>query len=154
MTDEHDRAAIARAIIDAQLYMVLGTADRAGRPWVSPVYFVPAAYRDFFWVSSPDATHSRNLETRREVSIVIFDSSASIGTGQAVYVSGVANELSGDELEEGVEVFSQRSLAHGGRAWTADDVRSPARHRLYRATATEHYVLDEQDRRVRVAIAG
>lgn len=35
MTDEHDLAAVAKAIIDANLYMVLGTADEAGRPWVS-----------------------------------------------------------------------------------------------------------------------
>ena len=30
---ERDFAAEGRAIIDANLYMVLGTADRAGRPW-------------------------------------------------------------------------------------------------------------------------
>jgi hypothetical protein len=37
MTAERHPAAIARAIIDANLYMVLATADQAGRPWVSPV---------------------------------------------------------------------------------------------------------------------
>ncbi|MGH2983761.1 MAG: pyridoxamine 5'-phosphate oxidase family protein [Solirubrobacterales bacterium] len=31
--------AVARAIIDSNLYMTLGTADQSGRPWVSPVYF-------------------------------------------------------------------------------------------------------------------
>jgi Pyridoxamine 5'-phosphate oxidase len=46
MTDEQDLAARARAIIDANLYMVIGTADEAGRPWVSPVYYAPAAYRE------------------------------------------------------------------------------------------------------------
>jgi nitroimidazol reductase NimA-like FMN-containing flavoprotein (pyridoxamine 5'-phosphate oxidase superfamily) len=153
MTDEHDPAPIARAIIDAHLYMVLGTVDQAGRPWVSPVYYAPAEYREFFWVSSPDATHSRNLEARRDVSIVIFDSSVPIGTGQAVYMTGVVDELSGDECERGIEVFSRRSLAHGGREWTVEDVRSPARHRLYRATAAEHFVLDEHDSRVPVTVA-
>jgi nitroimidazol reductase NimA-like FMN-containing flavoprotein (pyridoxamine 5'-phosphate oxidase superfamily) len=84
MTDEHDPAAIARAIIDANLFMVLGTADPHGRPWVSPVYYAPAAYREFFWVSSPDTRHSRNIGTRAEVSVVIFDSSVPIYTGRGV----------------------------------------------------------------------
>jgi predicted pyridoxine 5'-phosphate oxidase superfamily flavin-nucleotide-binding protein len=32
-----DHDALARAVIDANLYMVLGTADEDGRPWVTPV---------------------------------------------------------------------------------------------------------------------
>ena len=32
----------ARTIIDANLYMTLGTADETGRPWASPVYFARA----------------------------------------------------------------------------------------------------------------
>ncbi len=152
MTGEHDLAATTRAIIDANLYMVLGTADQAGRPWVSPVYYAPAAYREFFWVSSPDATHSRNLEARREVGIVIFDSSVPISTGQGAYMSATAQELTGDERAEGLEIYSGRTLTHGGREWTLEDVQSPARLRFYRATAVEHYVLDEHDRRVPVTL--
>ena len=152
MTDEHDLGAIARAIIDANLYMVLGTADEAGRPWVSPVYYAPAAYREFFWVSSPDATHSRNLEARPEVSIVVFDSGVPISTGQAVYMSATAGELVGDERAEALEIYSRRTLAHGGREWTLEDVQSPARLRLYRAAAADHFVLDERDRRVPVTV--
>ena len=34
-----DLGAIAKAIIDSNLYLTLGTADEAGRPWVSPVYY-------------------------------------------------------------------------------------------------------------------
>jgi hypothetical protein len=132
--------------------MVLGTADATGRPWVSPVYYAPAGYREFFWVSSPETRHSRNIAARPEVSIVIFDSSVPIGTGKGVYVSAVAQELVvGDERTQGIEVFSRRSLEHGGRAWTLEDVDAPARLRLYRATAVEQWVLDENDRRLPLA---
>ena len=89
----HDPAGVARAIIDANLYMVLGTADRDGRPWVSPVYYAPAGYAEFYWVSYPEARHSRNLAVRPRIGIVIFDSRAPIGTGQGVYMSAVAREL-------------------------------------------------------------
>ena len=130
MSDEHDQAATARAIIDANLYMVLATADQAGRPWASPVYYAPAAYREFFWVSRPEAKHSRNLSARSEVSIVIFDSSVPIGTGGGVYMSAVAQELATDEQAEGIAIFSRRSLAHGGAGLVQKHWRCARRYRL------------------------
>jgi nitroimidazol reductase NimA-like FMN-containing flavoprotein (pyridoxamine 5'-phosphate oxidase superfamily) len=147
---EPDLAAVARAIIDANLYMVLGTADEAGGPWVSPVYFAQSGFREFFWVSSPNATHSRNLAARPGISIVIFDSQTPIDTGQAVYISAHAEEVSEQDGGPGIEIFSRRSQQHGGRPWSLEDVKSPARLRLYRATASAHYVLDERDQRVPV----
>jgi nitroimidazol reductase NimA-like FMN-containing flavoprotein (pyridoxamine 5'-phosphate oxidase superfamily) len=152
MNDERDFAAHGRAIIDANLYMVLGTADRSGRPWATPVYFAPAAYREFLWVSEPSARHSRNIEQRGEVSIVIFDSTVAINTGQAVYMSATASEYLGNGHAEALEAYSRRGLSHGGRAFAAEDVRAPARLRLYRAIAVEQYVLDEDDERVPVAL--
>ena len=151
MTEEHNPAAIARAIIDSNLYMVLGTADQDGQPWVSPVYYAHAGYREFFWVSSPERKHSKNLAARTEVSIVIFDSTAPIYTGQGVYMSAAAQQLAGDERTDAIEIFSQRSLAHGGPEWTLERVQSPALLRLYRASAVDLYVLYEDDRRVPVA---
>jgi Pyridoxamine 5'-phosphate oxidase len=142
MPDNHDLAALARAIIDANLYMVLGTADSSGTPWVSPVYYAPVGYREFVWISAPEARHSQNIVARREVGIVVFDSSVPIDTGQGVYMTAVAERVDGDDVTEGIELFSRRSLTHGGRPFTASDVRAPATHRLYRAAALEHYVLE------------
>jgi uncharacterized protein YhbP (UPF0306 family) len=150
---EHSEG-IAKAIIDASLYMVLGTADREGTPWAAPVYYAPAGYREFFWVSRPEAVHSRNIEARRDVSIVIFDSTVPIGAGQGVYMSAVAEQLAGDERAAGIEVFSRRSVAHGAAEWTTADVEAPAHLRLYRATAREHYLLGKDDRRIPVSLAG
>jgi nitroimidazol reductase NimA-like FMN-containing flavoprotein (pyridoxamine 5'-phosphate oxidase superfamily) len=135
--------ATGRSIIDANLYMVLATADADGRPWASPVYFAVEDYTEFFWVSGPAVTHSRNLAARPDVSIVIFDSQLPISTGQAVYMSAVAEQLAGAEIERGIAIFSRRSLEHGGREWTPADVLDPAPIRLYRATATAHFMLDK-----------
>jgi hypothetical protein len=151
MVDEHDPAAVARAIIDDSKYMVLATADRAGQPWASPVWYAPAGYREFIWVSDPDTTHSRNLEARRELSIVIFDSSTPLGTGVGVYMTAVAEQLAADERAEAINVFSRRSLEQGGHEWTIEDVQEPARLRLYRATAVDQY-FGKNDRRVPVSL--
>lgn len=146
-------AALARTLIDASLYLVLGTADEDGLPWAAPVYFAHSEHRDFFWVSKPDARHSRNIAARPDVSIVIFDSSVPIGTGQGVYMTAVARELEGDEQAAGLEVYSSRALEHGGRAFAQADVGGSAALRFYRATAVEQFVLDEGDRRVPVPLA-
>jgi hypothetical protein len=46
-------ATTPRAIVDANSFMTLATADADGLPWASPVWFAPAEYREFFWVSDP-----------------------------------------------------------------------------------------------------
>jgi hypothetical protein len=140
--DREDLDAAARTIVDNNWYMALGTADETGRPWVSPVYYASAGYTEFFWVSSPEARHSRNLQTRPEVSIVVYDSRAPVGAGQGVYMAAVAEELTGADLDRGIDIFTRGSEAHGAPPWTLEEVRPPATYRLYRASASEHWVLD------------
>jgi nitroimidazol reductase NimA-like FMN-containing flavoprotein (pyridoxamine 5'-phosphate oxidase superfamily) len=149
---EENSVEVAKSIIDDNLYMVLATADEDGKPWASPVYYAPDEYRDFFWVSRPEARHSRNIAARpgQAIGIVIFDSTVPPGTGRGVYMSAVARELRDDETAEGVAMFSRRSLEHGDSEWTAKEIQPPAELRLYQATATEHYILGERDQRIRV----
>ena len=80
------------------------------------------------------------------MSTVIFDSRVPIGTGQGVYMPAVAEEVTAGDLERGIDIFSRRSLAHGGLAWEPDDARGEAPLRLYRAIASEHSVLARDGR--------
>jgi pyridoxine/pyridoxamine 5'-phosphate oxidase len=131
----------ARSVIDSNRYMVLGTADDAGHPWVTPVWFASEDYKSFHWLSSPDSKHSGNIAGRPEVAIAVFDSSVPVGGAQAVYMKGVARELTGDELESGLEVFDRVSRQDIGRGWALADVQGSSLFRLYRATVSEHWVL-------------
>jgi nitroimidazol reductase NimA-like FMN-containing flavoprotein (pyridoxamine 5'-phosphate oxidase superfamily) len=99
MASPEQLEAVARAIIDENRYMTLGTADEGGVPWVSPVWYAPSANREFFWVSNADARHSRNIAARPQIAIVIFDSRAPVGSGQGVYMPAIAEQLAGAELE-------------------------------------------------------
>ena len=148
---------MARRVIDSNQFMTLATADEAGLPWTSPVWYAVADYREFFWVSSPEARHSRNIAVRPQVAIMIFDSRAPEVTAQAVYVSATAEELAGEDLERGIGIFSRASAAaRGGLSeWRLEDVQAPAPYRLFRATASEHWVLDPEsspDRRAPAAL--
>ena len=146
MSAPRPAAQTARDIIEASRYLVLATADAAGRPWSSPVYFAHIDLAEFFWVSSPDVTHSRNIAVRPEVGIAVFDSHAEIGTGQGAYMSAAATLLEDGETARGIEAFSRRSVAHGGLEWTIEDVRAGADVRLYRATADSYWILAKDGR--------
>jgi hypothetical protein len=135
-----DPAIVARAIIDANLYLTLGTADREGRPWVSPVFYACADYTEFYWISAPEAMHSRNIAVRPRVSIVVFDSQVPAGTGQGVYMSAVVDEPTGAELDRGLEIYPG-AVERGGRRVTPEQVLPPAPYRFYRATVSEHSVI-------------
>jgi nitroimidazol reductase NimA-like FMN-containing flavoprotein (pyridoxamine 5'-phosphate oxidase superfamily) len=149
--DPDDLGALARSIIDSNRYMTLATADEQGSPWASPVWYSPVEYREFLWVSSPEARHSRNLAARPELAIVIFDSHEA-GGWKALYMSAVAEQLAEAEVDDAIHVFSRHGEAQGLRAWTREDVVPPARHRLYRATVSEHFVLDPHDQRIAVEV--
>jgi nitroimidazol reductase NimA-like FMN-containing flavoprotein (pyridoxamine 5'-phosphate oxidase superfamily) len=105
---------MARGIIESNRYLVLGTADAAGVPWVTPVWFAQSDHRRFIWVSSPERRHSRNVRARPEVSIVIFDSQVAVGGARAVYMSARAEDC----------------RAPNSNA-TSPSLTRPARHRVY-----------------------
>jgi pyridoxine/pyridoxamine 5'-phosphate oxidase len=131
-------------IIAANRYMTLATADADGVPWASPVWFATEDERSFYWVSDPDARHSRNIAQRPEIALVIFDSTVTPGEARAVYMAARAEQVD----PSGIDVFNRCSEAQGLEVWTAANVTAPAKHRLYRATVSERYVLDERDERV------
>jgi nitroimidazol reductase NimA-like FMN-containing flavoprotein (pyridoxamine 5'-phosphate oxidase superfamily) len=144
----------ARAIVDDNSYMTLATADADGAPWVSPVWFAHEQYEKFLWMSRPGARHSRNIAVRREIAIVIFDSTVSPHQRNAVYVEAAAAIVPDAELAEAVAVYAARSVARGLETLAREEVSGDAPWRLYRARASALYVLeDDHDRRVAVQLA-
>jgi hypothetical protein len=151
---EPDPASAARHIIDANHYLTVATADSAGGPWASPVWYAHEGYTSFFWVSRPQARHSHNLAICARVSVVIFNSTVPPRQAQAVYLEALAEELSGAERDRGIAIFSRRSRALGLSQWHIADVTKPAPHRLYRAIASTCYILALHDQRLPVKIDG
>ena len=137
--DERDElVAMARQVIDSNRYLVLGTIEADGSPRVSPVYFGVDEYRDFYWVSSPDAVHSVNVEERPRVSAVVYDSSVHVGHGRAVYLTGRARRVPGGELPERTGVAFREHM--GGRAFRTEELQGTADLRLYLLTAEAYDV--------------
>lgn len=139
--EPQDNTAIAHAIIDANRYLTLGTSNEDGTPWLTPLYYAPDRYTVFYWISSPDAEHSRNIGRRPEVSVVIFDSHAEVGTAQAVYASAVAEQVPDADLADVVDIAFQPRFP-GIRAMPPEQLMGQAPFRLYRARAVRRWILD------------
>jgi hypothetical protein len=134
-----DLGEMARRVIDTNLYLTLGTTEDDLRPRLSPVYFTHVGYRDFYWVSSPAARHSRNIAARPQIAIVIFDSTAPIGQGQAVYLSARASVVADDELPQRcAEAFAR--VDPGAKRFQPQELSGDAALRLYCARAASHEV--------------
>jgi nitroimidazol reductase NimA-like FMN-containing flavoprotein (pyridoxamine 5'-phosphate oxidase superfamily) len=142
-----------RSIVAANTYMTLATADEQGNPWASPVWYATADWREFVWVSAPEARHSQNLARRPVLAIVIFDSRQPPGTGEAVYLRARAEPVPEPEFERCLRIFATESEKQGLADWKRADVEPPARLRLYRAIATEHFILSAGDERISVDLS-
>ena len=142
----------ARELIAANRYMTLDTADAAGRPWISPVWFAP--HDDgFLWISRPDSRHSRNLAERQELALVIFDSTARPAERQALYVEAVAEQLDGERCDAAVARFSEHSVADELEPLGVDAVTGSGPFRMYHAAVTAAFMLeDERDFRIPVGL--
>lgn len=139
----------ALGVVETLRYVVLATADADGRPWASPVYFAADGLSTFWWVSSPESTHSRNVAERPEVALTVFDSTQAVGTGLGVYARARASRVVDSEVRDAVATYSARSVADGAGVW--DTARlADSGLALYRADVTELSLLPGRgiDRRV------
>jgi len=135
-----------RDLLAVNRYLTLGTVGADGRPWSSPVYFAADGIADYYWVSAADAAHSRNIAARPSVSAVVFDSTVPPYHGRAVYLSAEARELSGTDAGRALDIYPGPE-GRGGVALTLADVIGTSEWRMYRATASELWVLCPRDPR-------
>ena len=47
----------ARELLEGNSYVILGTADPVGKPWVTPVWFAPDGLDRLYWLSWPGSRH-------------------------------------------------------------------------------------------------
>jgi nitroimidazol reductase NimA-like FMN-containing flavoprotein (pyridoxamine 5'-phosphate oxidase superfamily) len=126
-------------ILEANRYLVLGTADEHGQPWVSPVFFAQLdAYR-VCWVSSPDSRHSRNIARRPAVAITVFDSTVEVGRAEAAYADADAEPAAPEETDAALRILNARLPQH--KRLTGRDLRPRGPMVVYRADLRHMYLL-------------
>lgn len=141
--DAEERAVVARSGVHDLLldhrYLVLGTADRNGQPWVSPVFFALLDADRVCWVSSPDSRHSRNIASRPALAITVFDSTVEVGQAEAAYFDADATRLHADETDSALQALNSRLPP--AKQLSRDDLQPVGPMVVYQATLQHRYVL-------------
>jgi len=133
-----DRSDVDR-LLEANRYLVLGTADVDGKPWVSPVFFAPLGPDLVCWVSSPKSRHSRNIASRTALAITVFDSTVEVGRAEAAYFDGDATEIAADETDAALHALNSRLPE--AKWLSRDDLQPAGPMVVYQATLQHRYVL-------------
>ena len=133
-----NRSAVDRVLAENR-YLVLGTADEDGQPWVTPVFFALLNPNRVCWVSSPDSRHSRNIAHRSAVAITVFNPTVEVGRGEAAYFDTVAAQATPDETATALRSLNSR-LPHDQQL-SGDDLQPRGPLVIYRADLRHRYVL-------------
>jgi uncharacterized protein YhbP (UPF0306 family) len=131
--------AVVPRLLASNRYLVLGTADETGQPWVTPVFFAARDHARLYWVSSPQSRHSRNIEARPEVAITVFDSTVAVGEAEAVYLVADAAAVRGAEWREALRVLN--SQLPSNKRLVEDDLAPDGSLTVYRGDPNAYYVL-------------
>jgi uncharacterized protein YhbP (UPF0306 family) len=140
MTDNNRHA---RTLLHDTCYAVLATADAAGMPWATPVWFANDGLERVYWVSAPESRHSQLIAQRPEIAITVFDTDAVPQEGTAFYATARAHLCPDRDVDAGLRILNRRSSAQGIGDFTRERTTGESRLRLYVAEITEAWVLDQ-----------
>jgi uncharacterized protein YhbP (UPF0306 family) len=133
-----DRSDLDR-VLAANRYCVLGTADRAGTPWVTPVLFGLLDPDQVCWVSSPDSRHSQNIADRAAIAITVFDSGVPVGQAEAAYFDAEATRTAPDHVEAALRALNARLPPD--KQQSAADLLPAGPMAVYQASFRRRYLL-------------
>lgn len=137
-SEQQDRA---RRLIEDCNHMIIASADEAGNPRVSPVFYAHDEDHALYWVSSKNAHHSANIRVRPAIDLVIFSLD---GGTDALYIEAEAHELSDDaEIAAGTKAMQSRPQAGKFMINSPADVSGDAAWRIYKATPKRRYLREE-----------
>jgi len=133
-----DRSDLDR-ILAANRYCVLGTADQAGTPWVTPVFFAPLGADQLCWVSSPNSRHSNNIAGRSTIAITVYDSTVPVGGAEAAYFDAEAAGAGPDQVEAALAALNARLPSD--KQLSLSDLVPAGPMTVYQATIRRRYLL-------------
>jgi uncharacterized protein YhbP (UPF0306 family) len=124
----------AKKIISENIYATVATSDKDNNPWISPVFFAFDSRHNLYWVSNKEARHSQNIRENLKVAIVVFNSQAKEGDGDAVYFECEASELTDEsELASAIEIYNERATQKDFRVKNVASVSGDNLWRVYKA---------------------
>ena len=131
-----------RRLLDESHFMSLATASKNAVPWGSPIFFGVDEDLVFYWLSSPEAQHSKNIHANPLAFITIYDSTRRDWDGFGVYFSTRAEKIDETDLDALAKAH-ETCFKKAGRSLVDPSVYTGDYPRkYYRATVEEAWIND------------
>ena len=109
MKHPKDLVGAARQIIAQVPYITIASVSAAGEPWNTPVFSAYDEVYHFYFSTNTESHKARNIANNGKVFLVIYDSTAPVGTGVGVYIQGSARLLTNDaEKRRAYDILVER----------------------------------------------
>ena len=106
MDQNHSSAA---DILCERRYCTVSTCSLDSQPWITPVGYAIDEDLNLYWLSECTAKHSSLLEANPRASVVVFDSTAPAGVGNAVYMSGSVQISPESRMDRALTVLREKA---------------------------------------------
>lgn len=103
---------LAKEAFKNNQYMVIGSADKTGKAWVSPVTYAYDSDLNLYFVSHIRSRHCLNIAQNKEVSVAIFDSRQLIGDGVGLQMEGIAKRATITEVPKASLIYFKRTYPY------------------------------------------
>jgi uncharacterized protein YhbP (UPF0306 family) len=131
-------SAVAARLLDAAPLCAVATVDVRGAAHVNTAYFAWTPRLDVYWLSAPEATHSRNIAERRTAAVAVYDSHQSWGRpDRGIQLFGSARLLGHAAAAEARQAYAARFAGYDGTEFAA--------YRFYRLRPRRVKLFDERE---------
>jgi len=128
--------ALIGSVLDASNLCAIATCGLRGGAYVNTAYFGWDPQFDLFWLSDPQAQHSRNLRANPTAAIAVYDSMQSWGgPDRGIQLFGSAREIRGSVARDAERAYATRFPAYEPGELSA--------YRVYRFRPRRMKVFDE-----------
>ena len=148
----HSHNEKAKAIIHENKYMVLATSDKENKPWASPVFFAHDEKYNFYFISSMNSRHAKNISANPNVGIAIFDSRQKMGHTEGLQIEAAAWQVGKNSLDKAIEHYCMKAFPNSGPGLSPSERYNPNEYiepydlRFFKASPEKIYIIDVEKR--------
>ena len=148
----HPHKEKAKAIIHENKYMVLATSDKESKPWASPVFFAHDERYNFYFLSSINSRHAKNILSNPNVGIAIFDSRQKMGQTEGLQIEALAGQIGKNSLDKAIEHYCMKAFPNSGSGlspserYNPDEYIEPHDLRFFKVSPEKIYIVDIEKR--------
>lgn len=150
----------ARNIIDTSLYLTLATADK--NPWVAPLFFARDESYNFYFISSVNSLHAKQIQKNPHVAVAIFDSRQKEGTGTGLQIEATCSLLEESEYEKIIPYYLKKHYSdekeRAKHAFSSEQFKNSEK-KIFKIVPIKCYIPDDEswkkykiDRRIEVKL--